>query len=162
MIRTTCPPDQLPAPAVVRAYKQLKMAERAFRTMKDVIEIRPIHHHLEDRVRAHAFLCMLAYYLAFELHQRLAPLLFTDTEPLSPTDPVAPARRSAAANAKAASTRTPDGHPTHNLTDLIAELGTLCRNEVRIGQAEHTFRRLTTPTNLQARALELLDVKLHK
>ena len=102
MIRTTCPTAKLQSPAaVVGAYKQLKMAERAFRTMKDQIEIRPIYHHLEDRVRAHAFLSMLAYYVAYELHQRLAPLLFSDTEPPPPTDPVAPAQRSAAAKTKA-------------------------------------------------------------
>jgi len=163
VIRTTCAETRLTSPAsVVRAYKQLKMAERAFRTMKDQIEIRPIHHHLEHRVRAHAFLCMLAYYVAFELHLRLAPLLFTDQEPLSPTDPVAPAKRSAAANAKAASATTNDGFAAHSFADLIAELGTLCRNEIRVGDAEHTFTRLTKPTELQARALELLDVKLHR
>jgi len=123
VIRTTCPTSKLDNPAaVVRAYKQLKMAERAFRTMKDQIEIRPIHHHLEGRVRAHAFLCMLAYYVAFELQQRLAPLPFTDTEPLTPTDPVAPAKRSAAAKTKAGSARTPDGYPAHSLTDLIVML----------------------------------------
>ena len=161
VIRTTCTETKLASPAsVVRTYKQLKMAERAFRTMKDQIEIRPIHHHLEDRVRAHAFLCMLAYYVAFELNLRLAPLLFTDTEPLSPADPVAPAKRSAAAKAKAGSARTPDGDPAHSFNDLIAELGTLCRNQVRVGAAEHTFTRLTEPTGLQARAFELLDVKL--
>ncbi len=160
VIRTTCSPDELTSPAVVRAYKQLKMAERAFRTMKDTIEIRPIHHYLEGRVRAHALLCMLAYYVAFELHLRLAPLLFTDTEPLLPTDPVAPAQRSAAAKAKAASAQSADGHTAHSLTDLIAELGTLCRNELRIGAGEHTFTRLTKPTELQARAFELLGVNL--
>ena len=100
VIRTTCAADLGPA-AVVRAYKQLKMAERAFRTMKTALEIRPIHHHLEDRVRAHVFLCMLAYYVAFELEARLAPLLFTDDTPLTPADPVAPAERSAGAKAKA-------------------------------------------------------------
>jgi len=161
VIRTTCATSKLPgAAAVVRTYKQLKMAERAFRTMKDQIEIRPIHHHLEHRVRAHAFLCMLAYYVAFELHQRLAPLLFTDEEPLAPADPVAPARRSAASKAKAASARTADGYPAHSFADLLAELGTLCRNELRIGAAEHTLSQLTEPTALQARAIELLEIKL--
>lgn len=160
VIRTTCPTSKLDsAAAVVRAYKQLKVAERAFRTMKDQIEIRPIHHHLEDRVRAHAFLCMLAYYVAYELHQRLAPLLFTDTEPPTATDPVAPAQRSAAAKTKAGSQTTPDGYPAHSLTDLIADLATLCRNELRIGGAEHTYTRLTKPTDLQARAFELLNIK---
>jgi len=161
VIRTTCPPEQLGAPATVRAYKQLKMAERAFRTMKDSIEIRPIHHHLETRVRAHVFLCMLAYYVAFELNQRLAPLLFTDDTPIAPTDPVAPARRSQAAKTKAGAQTTLDELPAHNLTDLLADLATICRNEIRIDASEHTFPRLTTPTPLQARALELLDITLH-
>jgi DDE family transposase len=161
VIRTTCPPEQLSAPATVRAYKQLKLAERAFRTMKDTIEIRPIHHHLEPRVRAHVFLCMLAYYVCFELHARLTPLLFTDETPLTPADPVAPAQRSAAANAKAGSHTTPDDLPAHNLTDLLSDLGTICRNQIRIGASEHTFARLSTPTALQARALDLLDITLH-
>ncbi len=160
VIRTTCSQTKLRTPAaVVRAYKQLKMAERAFRTMKGPIEIRPIYHHLEDRVRAHAFLCMLAYYIAFELHIRLAPLLFTDTQPLAPADPVAPAQRSTAAKAKAASARTADGHTAHDFEDLIADLGTLCRNETRFGACEHTIARLTKPTELQARAFELLNVQ---
>jgi hypothetical protein len=161
VIRTTVTPDKLGAAAAVRAYKQLKMAERAFRTMKDTLEIRPIHHHLEDRVRAHIFLCMLAYYVAFELRQRLAPLLFTDETPLAPTDPVAPATRSPAAKTKASSAHTTDGFPAHNLPDLLADLATLARNEVRIATSEHTYTRLTTPTALQAHALELLDIKLH-
>ena len=110
-------PHHLPAPklaspaAVVRAYKQLKMAERAFRTMKDQIEIRPIHHHLEDRVRAHVFLCMLAYYVAFELHLRLTPLLFTDEQPLAPTDPVAPASARPRPTPKPAAPRPPTATP---------------------------------------------------
>jgi hypothetical protein len=161
VIRTTCPPEQLGAPATVRAYKQLKMAERAFRTMKDTIEVRPIHHHLEARVRAHVFLCMLAYYLAFELQARLTPLLFCDQTPVAPVDPVAPAQRSPASKTKAGSHTTPDDLPAHNLTDLLCELGTICRNQLRIGASEHTFARLTTPTTLQTRALDLLDINLH-
>jgi hypothetical protein len=161
VIRTTCPPEQLGAPATVRAYKQLKLAERAFRTMKDTIEVRPIHHHLEPRVRAHVFLCMLAYYAAFELQARLAPLLFCDDAPLAPTDPVAPAIRSPAAKTKAGSHTTPDDMPAHSLTDLLTELGTICRNQLRIGTSKHTFPRLTNPTPLQARALDLLDIQLH-
>jgi DDE family transposase len=161
VIRTTCSAEQLATSAAVRAYKQLKMAERAFRTMKDTIEIRPIHHHLETRVRAHVFLCMLAYYVAFELQARLAPLLFCDDTPLAPIDPVASAKRSPRAHAKTASARTDDDLPAHSLPDLLADLGTLCRNQLRIGTGEHTFARLTTPTPLQIRALELLDIKLH-
>ena len=161
-IHTTLPADRLAAAAAVRAYKQLKMAERAFGTMKDTIEIRPIHHHLETRVRAHVFLCMLAYYVSFELSARLPELLFTDETPLAPTDPVKPATRSPSARAKAGSATTADGYPAHTLTDLLSDLGTLCRNTVRIGTAEHTFTRLTTPTPLQTHALQLLDVKLHE
>jgi hypothetical protein len=161
-IRTTLPAQTLAAPAAVRAYKQLKMSERAFGTMKDTIEIRPIHHHLETRVRAHVFLCMLAYYVSFELQTRLPELLFTDETPLTPADPVKPATRSPSARAKAGSHTTPTGHPAHTLTDLLADLGTLCRNTIRIGHAQHTFTRLTTPTPLQAHALQLLNIKLHQ
>jgi hypothetical protein len=161
-IRTTLPAQTLGSSAAVRAYKQLKMAERAFGTMKDTIEIRPIHHHLETRVRAHIFLCMLAYYVSFELSARLPELLFTDDTPIAPTDPVKPATRSASARKKAGSATTPDGYPAHTLTDLLADLGTLTRNTVRIGHADHTFTRLTTPTPLQAHALQLLDINLHE
>lgn len=161
VIRTTVTKDTLGAAAAVRAYKQMKMAERAFRTMKDTLQIRPIHHHLEARVRAHIFLCMLAYYVAFELNARLAPLLFTDETPLAPTDPVAPATRSPAAKTKAGRARTTDDFPAHNLTDLLADLATITHNEVRIATSEHTYTRLSTPTALQARAFELLDLKLH-
>jgi len=160
VLRTTCPAKQLGPPAVVRAYKQLKVAERAFRTMKSTLDIRPIRHHLEDRVRAHVFLSMLAYYVSFELQARLTPLLYTDENPIAPVDPVAPAKRSQAAKAKAGAHTTTDGLPAHTLTDLLTELGTLTRNELRIGNAEYTFKRLTTPTQLQARAFELLDTKL--
>jgi hypothetical protein len=161
VIRTTCDQDKLTSQATVRAYKQLKVAERAFRTIKDTLEIRPIRHYLEDRVRAHAFLCMLAYYVSFELRSRLTPLLFDDETPLAPVDPVAPAKRSPNANAKAASAHTEHGHPAHTLPDLLEDLGTLCRNYIRIGNTEHTFPRLTTPTELQATALQLLGTKLN-
>ncbi len=159
-LRTTCPTEQLTTQAVVRVYKQLKMAERAYRTIKDALDVRPIRHHLTDRVEAHFFLFLLAYHLLFELQARLAPMLFTDDTPLTPTDPVAPAQRSAAANTKAGSHHTPDGLPAYNLTDLLAELGTICRNQLRIGESEHTFPRLTNTNPVQAKALTLLDVKL--
>ena len=130
--------------------------------MKTPLEIRPIHHRLDDRVRAHVFLCMLACYVQFELARRLAPLLFTDDTPISAADPVAPAKRSPQAATKAGSARTADGQPAHSLKDLLADLGTLCRNDIRIGDSDHTFTRLTTPTELQARAFELLGVKPRK
>ena len=159
VIRTTCTKEQLGTPAAVRAYKQLKVNERAFRTMKDSLEIRPIHHHLDDRVKAHIFLCMLAYYVSFELQQRLTPLLFTDDTPIATVDPVAPATRSPRGQANATAARTEHGHPAHTLNDLLTDLGTLCRNTLRIGHAQHTFTRLTEPTELQATAFELLDIK---
>jgi hypothetical protein len=160
VLRTTCPTEQLTTQAVVRVYKQLKMAERAYRTIKDALDVRPIRHHLTDRVEAHFFLFLLAYHLLFELQARLAPMLFTDDTPLTPTDPVAPARRSPTANTKASSHRTPDGLPAYSLTDLIAELGTVCRNQLSIADSQHTFPRLTNPNTIQAKTLELLDVKL--
>lgn len=159
VLRTTCGKDMLTSQAVVRIYKQLKMAERAYRTIKDMLDVRPIRHHLEDRVGAHFFVFLLAYYLLFELQARLSSMLYTDDTPLAPADPVAPARRSPAAKAKAASHRTADGHPAHSLEDLIGELGTLCRNTIRIGNSPHTFTRLTTPTQLQATTFALIGVK---
>jgi DDE family transposase len=160
VLRTTCPKDMLTSQAVVRVYKQLKLAERAYRTIKDALDVRPIRHHLTERVEAHFFLFLLAYYLIFELQARLAPMLYSDDQPLTPADPVAPAQRSAAAKAKDASHHTADGLPAYSLTDLIAELGILCRNQLRIGEAEHTFPRLTSPNQIQAKALELLNAKL--
>ena len=160
VLRTTCGKDVLTSQAVVRVYKQLKMAERAYRTIKDALDVRPIRHHLEDRVEAHFFLFLLAYHLLFELQARLAPMLFTDDTPLAPTDPVAPAQRSPAATAKAGSHHTADGLPAYTLTDLIAELGTVCRNQLRTGTNPHTFPRLTNRNTIQAKALELLDIKL--
>ena len=160
VLRTTCADDTLTTQAVVRVYKQLKLAERAYRTIKDTLDVRPIRHHLQDRVEAHFFLFLLAYYLLFELKARLAPMLFTDDTPLAPADPVAPARRSPAATTKAGRGRAPDGLPAYNLPDLIAELGTICRNQLRIGESQHTFPRLTNPNTIQTKALDLLDVKL--
>ena len=158
VLRTQEPASRIGAAAVVRAYKQLKVNERAFRQMKTPLEIRPIHHRLDDRVRAHVFLCMLARYVQFELARRLAPMLFSDDTPLAPADPVAPAKRSPQAAAKAGSARTADGQPAHSLEDLLKDLGTLCRNTIRIGDSPATFTRLTTPTELQASAFELLGV----
>ena len=159
-LRTTCGKDTLTSQAVVRVYKQLKLAERAYRTIKDALDVRPIRHHLTERVEAHFFLFLLAYHLLFELQDRLAPMLYADDTPLTPADPVAPARRSPAANTKAGSHRTPDGMPVFSLPDLIAELGTVCRNQLRIGDSEHTFPRLTSANPVHAKALALLDIKL--
>ncbi|HJW75111.1 MAG TPA: IS1634 family transposase [Thermoleophilia bacterium] len=160
VLRTSVRQDELSAQAVVRLYKQLKMAERAHRTMKDALGVRPIRHHLEQRVRAHFLLFMLAYYVLFELAARLSPMLFADESPRSPADPVAPATRSPAAKAKAGSARTDDGLPAYSLADLLAELGTICRSRLRVGAGEHTFARITEANEIQAKALALLGVKL--
>ena len=111
-------------------------------------------------MRAHFFLFMLTYYVLFELALRLRPLLFSDDCPQAPTDPVAPAFRSKEAGAKAGSAKTVDGLPVMSLPDLLAELGTLCRTELRIGEGEHTFCGLARPNPLQAKAFELLAVTL--
>jgi hypothetical protein len=159
VLRTSVAAEELAAPAVVRAYKQLAQAERAFRAMKaPELEIRPVHHRLEQRVRAHVFLCMLAYYVQFELEQRLAPLLFADETPLAPADPVAPAQRSQTAKAKAASKRTAEGFPAHSFPDLLTALSTLTRNRVRLRGAEASFEQLAQATALQSRAFDLLEV----
>jgi hypothetical protein len=159
VIRTDQPARDLSAPAAVRCYKQLKIAEHAFRQLKGPeLEIRPIYHHLEERVRAHAFLCMLAYYVQFELTSRLAPLLYTDDTPSATANPVAPAHPSPAATAKTSSHHSRDGYQLHTLCDLLAELGTLTRNRVRIPATGHRYHQLSEPTPLQARALELLAV----
>jgi hypothetical protein len=158
ILRTAEPASRIGSAAVVRAYKQLKVNEQAFKQMKTPLEIRPLHHRLEDRVRAHLFLCMLACYIQFELTRRLAPMLFSDDTPLAPTDPVAPAQRSSAAIAKASSAHTTNGQATHSFEDLLKDLGTLCRNTIRIGNGNYTFTRLTTPTELQNIAFELAGV----
>jgi len=150
---------ELTAQAVVRAYKLLAHAERAFRAMKSPeLEIRPVHHRLEERVRAHVFLCMLAYAVRFELEQRLAPLLFKDDSPLAPADPVAPAQRSQAARKKAARKITEDGLPVSSFRDLLDALGTLSRNHIRVRGAPVSFDQLTEANQLQKRAFELLEI----
>ncbi len=159
ILRTGEPASRIGSAAVVRAYKQLKVNERAFKEMKTTLEIRPVHHRLADRVRAHVFLCMLALYLQFELARRLAPMLFADDTPIAPADPTAPAQRSPQAAAKAGSARTHDRHPAHSLQDLLTDLGTLCRNTIRLGHSHHTFTRLTTPTKLQTATYQLIDIQ---
>jgi hypothetical protein len=159
VLRTSVGADALTSQAVVRAYKLLAHAERAFRAMKSPeLEIRPLHHRLEERVRAHVFLCMLAYAVRFELEQRLAPLLFKDDSPLAPADPVAPAQRSPAAKRKAATKRTEDELSVSSYRDLLDTLATLCRNRVRPHGSQVSFDQLTEATPLQARAFELLEL----
>ena len=156
VLRTSVPDNELDTADVVRAYKQLKEVERAFRTLKGPLELRPIHHRLEDRVRAHVFLCMLAYYLTWHLRQAWKPLLFDDEQPPIQPDPVAKARRSLQAEQKARSKRTTTGERCHSLATLLTELATRSRNTIRL-QSGAGFEQLTKPTPTQARALALID-----
>jgi hypothetical protein len=157
VLRTSVPEPELAAPDVVRAYKQLKEVERAFRTLKGPLELRPIHHRLEDRVKAHVFLCMLSYHLAWHLRQAWKPLLFDDEQPPVQPDPVAKARRSAAAAEKARTKRTRNGERCHSLPTLLDELATRTRNTIRLHESGATFEQFTTPTKTQAHALALID-----
>jgi Transposase DDE domain len=161
ILRTNVPSTDMTAGEVVRAYKGLEQVELAFRTLKGPeLQIRPIHHHLETRVRAHVFLCMLAYYLTWHLQHAWAPLIFKDENPEPQTDPVAKAQRSAVATAKThRAQRTPSSgrDPVHSYKTLLTELSTQTENTIRLPGASATFTKLTTPTALQARALDLIQ-----
>jgi hypothetical protein len=158
ILRTSVGENELPAADVVRSYKQLARVERAFRTFKGPeLEIRPIHHHLEGRVRAHVFLCMLAYYLTWHLQAAWTPLLFTDEKPTPSPDPVAKAQRSPSALAKAQTKHGPDGEALHSYRTLLAELATQTRNTIRLPGTTATFNKLTEPTAIQTRAFELVE-----
>src|SRR2546422_406070 len=159
VLRTNVPADDLAAAEVVRSYKQLAQAERAFRTLKGPeLEIRPIRHRLEQRVRAHAFLCMLAYYLEWHLRKAWAELLFVDEQPLLADDPVAKAKRSASAQRKASTKRTAAGEICHSFISLLAELALIVRDTNRITDTGATFSKVTRPNATQARALERAGV----
>jgi transposase len=162
VIRTGVPAEQLNSSQVVATYKSLSTVERAFRSMKSVdLKIRPIYHHQAERVKAHVFLCMLAYYVEWHMRRALAPLLFDDEDhpaaQAKRTSAVAQAQRSDSALQKAASQQTAEGLPVHSFRSLLADLATLTRNRVRMG--EQTFDMLATPTAVQERALELLQVR---
>jgi hypothetical protein len=158
ILRTSVSEQELSAADVVRSYKQLAQVERGFRTLKGPeLEIRPVHHRLEDRVRAHVFLCMLAYYLTWHLREAWAPLLFKDEQPTSAADPVAKSTRSPSALRKAQSKRTDAGEQVHSYKSLLAELATLTRNTIRLPQTTASFDKLAEPTAIQARALELAE-----
>lgn len=164
VVRTSEPMGRLSAEDTVRRYKSLAQVERAFRSLKGVdLRIRPIFHRTEDHVRAHIFLCMLAYYVEWHMRKALAPLLFQDEE-LSQDrmrrDPVAPAAASASAKAKKANRVNADGVPVHSFETLLRELATRCRNTCRIPGDPNstTFQQLTEPTPLQAHAFQLLGL----
>ena len=159
VIRTSVGAEQMNAGKVVATYKSLARVERDFRSLKSIdLDLRPIHHYTQTRVRAHVFLCTLAAYLVWHLRQAWAPLTFTDTERPEPTDPVAPARRSAAADRKAATKTTHDELPARSFTSLLDHLAILTRNEVRFlaVQDQPVIEQLALPTPTQRRAFELL------
>jgi hypothetical protein len=163
IIRTSLSTRQMDAPDCVRNYKALANVERAFRSLKTIdLKVRPIHHRTADRVRAHIFLCMLAYYVEWHMREAWRELMFADSDQQAKAtrDPVAPAKRSAAAQAKAATHMLDDGTPAHSFASLLAELSTLVRNTCRTpaaGPDAPTFEVLTTPNAKQERALELID-----
>ena len=156
VLPTNLSEQTLTAPDIVRSYKQLAHAERAFRTLKSPeLEIRPIRHRREDRVRAHAFLCLLAYYLEWHLRQAWAPLLFQDEQPPLTSDPVAKAERSLAAKRKASTQRTANGDVCHSFTSLLAELALIVRDTNRITDTNAVFTKTTNANSTQAHALAL-------
>jgi len=163
VIRTSVPKKQMSAADAVRNYKALANVERAFRALKTVdLKVRPIHHHLEPRVRAHIFLCMLAYYVEWHLLEAWRPLLFADEDQAAKAhrDPVAPAERSEEALQKVITHTLPDGTPAHSFRTLLEDLSSIVRNTCRTpGPVERsgTFALVTTPTRQQRRALELID-----
>ena len=163
IIRTSVLAEELAAEQAVRSYKGLSRVERAFPSYKTVdLKVRPVHHRLEGRVRAHVFLCMLAYYVEWHMRRALAPLLFDDDDPAAATQssPVAPARTSPAARAKAGRKRTPDSLPVHSFQTLMADLATLTRNRVQpAAKGAMAADVLASSTPLQAEAFRLLGVR---
>ena len=166
VIRTNVSPEVFSSEQAVRNYKSLSGVERAFRSLKTVdLHVRPIHHREPDRVRSHIFLCMLAYYVEWHMRQDLAPLLFDDDDKAAAEQArisvVAPAQRSASAQQKASSRRTPDDLPVHSFQTLLSDLATIVANRVQPKDAAiPAFDIITTPTAVQQRALDLLRVAI--
>ena len=161
VLRTPIPAGELDAAGVVTAYKNLKYVERDFRHIKsDDLDLRPVFHRLEERVKAHVLICMLACYLTWHLRRAWAPLTFTDQDPPGQDNPVAPARRSAAAQAKASCQHDPAGQPYRSFRGLLEHLATLTRNQVRYTGTQVTIAMLTEPTSTQRQAFELIGVPI--
>jgi hypothetical protein len=159
VLRTPVPAAELDAPAVVTAYKNLKYVERDFRHLKaDDLDLRPVFHHLEERVKAHVLICMLACYLTWHLRRAWAPLTFTDQDPPAQDNPVTPARRSTAAQAKASGQYDPAGQPYRSFRGLLGHLATLTRNQVRFTGTRTEVPMLAEPTSTQREAFRLLGV----
>ena len=162
VLRTSLKPERLDTAETVRSYKRLAQVERAFRTLKGLaLEIRPIHHRLAGRVRAHVLLCLLAYYVEWHLRRTFAPLLFTDEQPQPQSSPVAPARRSSSAQAKARTKRTAGGLAVQSFHDLLQDLATIVRNRIQpVLKSIAPFEIVTRPTPLQKHALQLLGLTI--
>jgi len=161
VIRTPVPEADLDAAGAVTAYKNLKYVERNFRHIKsDDLDLRPVFHRLERRVKGHVLICMLAAYLTWHLRQAWAPLTCTDQEPPAPANPVAPARRSAPAQAKASRQHDQDGRRYRNFQGLLAHLGTLTRNELRFAGTLAAVAVLAEPTSEQRQAFELIGAPI--
>jgi transposase len=166
VIRTSVPKEALSSQQVVASYKSLSGVERAFRSLKSVdLHVRPIHHRLPDRVRAHILLCMLAYYVEWHMRQCLAPMLFDDDDKpqaqAARRSIVAPAQRSAAAKRKAFTKQTADGLPVHSFQTLLSDLATIVKNRIQPADKNiPAFDMLTQPTAIQRRAFDLLSVPL--
>lgn len=161
VIRTSLSATESSGEETVRCYKSLAVVERAFRSLKSVdLKVRPIRHRSPDRVRAHVFLCMLAYYVEWNMRKALAPMLFDDDDREAAAEQrssiVAPAKRSPKAQRKASRKRTDDGLPVHSFQTLLADLATITKNQMQMG--DQSFEMLTTPTDLQQRAFDLLQV----
>jgi hypothetical protein len=163
-VRTALPESALNEAGTVAAYKSLAQVERAFRSLKTLdLHIRPLYHWLEPRVRAHVFLCMLAYYLEWHMRAKLAPLLYDEDDHEAAaalrTSPVAKAQRSPAALAKQTRGVTPDGLPVHSFHSLLADLATLTRNQIVTGVTDtYEITAYARPTPIQQKAFDLLGI----
>lgn len=161
VLRTSVHAETLDPAAVVQSYKNLANVERDFRIIKaDDLDLRPIHHRLDDRVKAHVLICLLACYLIWHLRKAWAPLTFTDEHPPLRDNPVAPAQRSPDADAKAARKHDPDGNPLRSFRGLLDHLGTLTRDRIRYHHTDIEIDKLTDPTPPQRRAFELIDAPI--
>ena len=161
VLRTSVAANTLDPAAVVQSYKNLANIERDFRIIKsDDLDLRPIHHRLTDRVKAHVLICLLACYLTWHLRKAWAPLTFTDHTPPKRDNPVAPAQRSAAAQAKASTKHDADGNPVTSFRDLLNHLATLTRDRIRYHNTDIEIDKLTDPPPTQRRAFELIEATI--
>lgn len=166
VVRSSVDKKEMNSERVVENYKSLAKVERAFRCMKTVdLSLRPIYHRNEDRIRSHVFICMLAYYVEWHMREKLRPVLFAEDDPASAAAArasiVAPAQRSESAKRKDATRRTSDDFPVQSFHDILQDLGTLCRNRIRIPEFDSKFDKLTLATPYQQHVFDLLGVTVN-